>query len=80
MADGAFNPGYRFFNRGLVLQYRDQTNMLPYVLLLGLLAKIKGIFRERLWSGWRVGVTRWLSQTGESLTHGGQVVVRRRGG
>ena len=45
--------------------------------LLGLLAKIKGIFRERLWSGWRVGVTRWLSQTGELLTHGGQMVVSR---
>ena len=33
MADGAFNPGYRFFNRGLA--YYN--------------IKIKGIFRERLW-------------------------------
>jgi hypothetical protein len=32
-----------------------------FLSLLGLLAKIKGIFRERLWSGWMVGLTRWLS-------------------
>ena len=30
MADGAFNPGYWFFNRGLVLQYQEVNSSIVY--------------------------------------------------